>query len=435
MEYQWLPERLKLNGAICLELMGSEEVNEFLISGGKQLAGLRQAMNADAILRELSQTPLMLSIMSLAYEGVGEDDLAKQKTGSPEERREQIFNLYVERMFQRKDIINSPFRMDEVIDWLTWLAKGMKKHSQSVFMIEELQPSWLRTNRQRETYGGIIGLIVAFIFGLSGGLSGGLIYGWKVGLSSGMIVGLISAMFCGGGVESLKVIIPVETLRWQWDHFWSNRIKGLKIGLKIGLIVGLIIGLIHGLTIGGVIDMLIGGLHFAMSYALMGCLIGGLISVVLGTTISGLLGGMTYTVRVDKVSPNQGIILSLKNAVLSMLIFGFSVGLINGLITGLIVSLIFDLINGLIIGLIVALVFGLIGALNHGGSAVVKHYSLRFILLFKGYTPFQFIEFLDHCAKLILLKKVGGGYMFIHRMLLEHFAKMEIKSAKTKMSK
>ena len=40
----------------------------------------------------------------------------------------------------------------------------------------------------------------------------------------------------------------------------------------------------------------------------------------------------------------------------------------------------------------------------------------------KGYTPFSFIKFLDHCAKLILLKKVGGGYIFVHRMLLDYFA-------------
>jgi eukaryotic-like serine/threonine-protein kinase len=39
-------------------------------------------------------------------------------------------------------------------------------------------------------------------------------------------------------------------------------------------------------------------------------------------------------------------------------------------------------------------------------------------------TPFQFIKFLDECAKLILLKKVGGGYIFIHRMLLEYFAEL-----------
>jgi hypothetical protein len=53
---------------------------------------------------------------------------------------------------------------------------------------------------------------------------------------------------------------------------------------------------------------------------------------------------------------------------------------------------------------------------------VIKHYALRLTLWLSGYTPFQFIKFLDQCARLILLKKVGGGYIFIHRMLLDYFA-------------
>src|ERR1700751_237185 len=68
---------------------------------------------------------------------------------------------------------------------------------------------------------------------------------------------------------------------------------------------------------------------------------------------------------------------------------------------------------------------GLIVGLNRGGSAVIKHYALRLVLWRKGYTPFRFIKFLDHCAKLIFLKKVGGGYIFIHRMLLEYFAELD----------
>ena len=91
-----------------------------------------------------------------------------------------------------------------------------------------------------------------------------------------------------------------------------------------------------------------------------------------------------------------------------------------GLIGGLIGSLSFWLIFGLLLGLI----FGLILSLNRGGSAVIKHYALRLTLWLNGYTPFKFITFLNTCAKLILLKKVGGGYIFIHRMLLEYFAEL-----------
>ena len=32
--------------------------------------------------------------------------------------------------------------------------------------------------------------------------------------------------------------------------------------------------------------------------------------------------------------------------------------------------------------------------------------------------------FLDYAARLVFLQKVGGGYIFIHRLLLEHFAAM-----------
>jgi hypothetical protein len=43
-------------------------------------------------------------------------------------------------------------------------------------------------------------------------------------------------------------------------------------------------------------------------------------------------------------------------------------------------------------------------------------------LVANGSIARDYVRFLDHAAKRILLRKVGGGYMFIHRMLLEWFA-------------
>ena len=149
MEYQWLPDRLKLNGAICLESLSSEEVGKYLAKGGSKLAALRDAVNADPVLQELTQTPLMLSIMSLGCQGAGGDELARQKVDSAEERRKQIFGLYVEQMFQRKGMTSLLFPKEKIIGWLSWLARKMREHSQSVFLVEELQPSWLGTRAQR----------------------------------------------------------------------------------------------------------------------------------------------------------------------------------------------------------------------------------------------------------------------------------------------
>ncbi|MGB3513581.1 MAG: pentapeptide repeat-containing protein [Microcoleaceae cyanobacterium] len=41
--------------------------------------------------------------------------------------------------------------------------------------------------------------------------------------------------------------------------------------------------------------------------------------------------------------------------------------------------------------------------------------------------PWDYASFLDYAAERIFLQKVGGGYIFIHRMLMEHFAQMTNK--------
>jgi hypothetical protein len=173
-EYRWLPERLKLNGAICLEPLSKEEVDEYLASAGPNLAALHVAVNTDSVLQELTQTPLMLSIMSLACQGSGGDELARQKADSPEVRRKQIFRLYVEQMFRRKGTTSLAFPKDKIIGWLSWLAKKMREHSQSVFLVEGFQPSWLGTKAKRVAYGTIVALSLGLILGLNSVLHVGL---------------------------------------------------------------------------------------------------------------------------------------------------------------------------------------------------------------------------------------------------------------------
>lgn len=36
--------------------------------------------------------------------------------------------------------------------------------------------------------------------------------------------------------------------------------------------------------------------------------------------------------------------------------------------------------------------------------------------------PWRVVSFLNYCVDLIFLRRVGGGYIFIHRLLMEHFA-------------
>jgi hypothetical protein len=474
-EYQWLPERLRLNGAICLEPLSTQDVNKFLAVGGSRLAGLQQALKDDPVLQELSQSPLMLSIMSLACEGADGEALTTHKADSPKARREHIFRLYVERMFRRKGSITSPFSKYQIMGSLSWLAQTMKKQSQSVFMVEELQPRWLSSTGQRLAYQAVTALSFGLLFGLTAGVDEGLSelrFGLTMGLSiflgcrstspikngamSGLIyllisglsrlyierpierpdvlivfslffglsiMGLLVGILTGLGVGSLNEIRLVETMRWHSKQFWKKLILGSIIGLPAGLICGLLAwlnirlqgymreGFLAQLTIIGLISGLVGGLSFALS------------------------SGLIDTVRVDKTSPNQGIKLSLKNGLVALLISGLIFGLIlvfwifGRLLEPLVSVWIFPRLNDVVF---FGLILGLSVGLNRGGSAVLKHYSLRLILWLNGVTPLRFIPFLDHCSKLILLKKVGGGYIFIHRTFLEYFAELTPERKKVK---
>jgi hypothetical protein len=165
-EYTTLPERLSFTAAVCLQPLTEEQIDGYLTGGGSRLATLRQAILHDPQLQELSHSPLMLNIMSLAYQGVDSNELAKQKGHSPEERRKQIFGLYVEKMFQRKGTTPLAFPKKKIIGWLSWLAGKMREHSQSVFLVEGLQPSWLGTRTGRVAYRSVIALSLGLFFWL-----------------------------------------------------------------------------------------------------------------------------------------------------------------------------------------------------------------------------------------------------------------------------
>src|SRR5215469_14392544 len=386
------------------------------------------------MLWELAQTPLMLSIMSLAFQGTGTNELVAQKGGSPEERRKQIFRLYVKKMFEReekkmferKEPISLPFPKRKTIGWLSWLAGKMRKRSEWVFLVEGLQPSWLDKRAERAAYGPVLAsslLIPALIFGqvifgLIGGLSGRLMLGLMFGLMFGLMLGLMLGLFGGliGGLIGgpLNHITLVETLNWKWNQFLKTAIRDSIGGMISALIFMLIFGLITGARLSTV---LIQGVFWMLIFGLG----------------RGLVRGFTHSVKEGKTSPNQGIKLSWKNSLAVFLATWLAFGLFSGLTVGLFSGLIWPTLGVLKGGLTFGLLFvgpfvGLIVGLNRGGSAVIKHYALRLILWRKGYTPFNFIKFLDHCDKLIFLKKVGGGYIFIHRMLLEYFAELDPRS-------
>jgi hypothetical protein len=107
--------------------------------------------------------------------------------------------------------------------------------------------------------------------------------------------------------------------------------------------------------------------------------------------VFGLLGGLTFGKIETRIVPNEGIRRSARNALFAML------------------------------------VGGLVGGLTGGGETCLSQIALRLGLIRNGSTPWNYVRFLDYAAERILLRKVGGGYAFIHRMLLNHFAALYVE--------
>ncbi|MDX2096700.1 MAG: hypothetical protein SFW36_02905 [Leptolyngbyaceae cyanobacterium bins.59] len=110
-------------------------------------------------------------------------------------------------------------------------------------------------------------------------------------------------------------------------------------------------------------------------------------------------------------TPNQGIWQSARNAAAFALI-----GVVG-------LSVVAAMVNvSLVIGVASGLIFGVFGA----GEACVQHLVLRVILYRAGKIPWNYARFLDDAVDRILMQRVGGGYIFIHRLLLEHLAALPL---------
>src|SRR5215472_7471401 len=189
-EYRWQATPLALCRAVTIQQLSAEQITEYLVRLGEKVAALRTAFQRDAVLQDLATTPLMLTILILAYQDAS---LAEIKGSvSAEVRREQIFATYTERMLKRRSPL-SRYGPQQTIYWLGYLAQQMKHQGQTVFYIERMQPGWLMRTWQRRWYYGlitgpiagifvgleIVGTVLPFLFTvLITVLTVGVVFGW-----------------------------------------------------------------------------------------------------------------------------------------------------------------------------------------------------------------------------------------------------------------
>ena len=74
-DYEALTVRLRLPSAVMIQPLSRQQVQNYVEQAGAALAGLRTVLQDDETLWELLNTPLMLSIAALAYQGRPADEI------------------------------------------------------------------------------------------------------------------------------------------------------------------------------------------------------------------------------------------------------------------------------------------------------------------------------------------------------------------------
>jgi hypothetical protein len=307
-------------------------------------------------------------------------------------------------------------------------------------------------------------LLGATALGLGYGLSTGLSYGPSYGPSTGLnfllsytcVIFLISLI-----VEKNRGDIGLtERLRWSRSSFFHS-LRSFQHCVASGALTSgilLIVGLSYGLTadLGLPLSTKLG---FRLSYGLSDGLTSGL-SAGPSTGLSyGLMMGLIVGVGIglgywlglglfqsiaqeqiedqDRQSLNQGVRRSAVNSTVIGLLSAGTLGFLGFLGYGLSYWLNEGLSQGFNEGLdkglgyalsslwLFAIGGGLFGWAVSGGWAVQRHFALRWLLHRRRIFPWHAQDFLTNATACILLQRVGGGYSFIHRLLLEYFANLD----------
>lgn len=368
-EYQELSLDVLLSRAVSILPLTGQQIDVYLSHAQGRLERLRQALHENAELATLAHRPLMLSIFTLAYQGADAQDFLTSSS-SQEQTMHAVFSIYVKRMLSRRKAL-PPWMQKHFLHWLISLASQLHQHNQSVFQVKDLLPDWL-PKKQRGRFRWIVGLLCG-LQGLYSGTLVGLFFGPLVGLIVGLTLGLLFGSL--GAIMSLKdPITPVES---TWRSLWQCLRRGLLFAPLVGLISALIVGL-----------------------------------------PSGLLTGLSL-----------GLLLvpsSVRVKLLTGLTFGLSLGLLFELHSGLtLIGLFFRLLAGLFPELLIRLLIGLAAGLGFGLGAFLLGTVLQFLLWRANCLPWRLVPFLDEAAERLFLRKVGGSYIFVHRLLLEFLASLE----------
>jgi tetratricopeptide (TPR) repeat protein len=401
-QYEAYSEKLELEigGAVYLKDLTDEQIQLFLNDANR--VELWESLASDENLLTLIRRPLLLSMAVLAYGEI--DRTLWQQANSAGDRINLLLDAYVRRMltkekerYHKRKILS----VGQSQKWLEILALQLLQDSETDFIIEKMQPSWLSTSQQW-AYIMILGLVI-------------------------IVPSISLGVFYRSSYLSIGVILYGLSLLWSEYDSLNDRnsieVPGL---MKISLSRLLKIDLWHKLRIVLIWPSSLFALlplfslltterenwrSVLLEYSLLPL-------ILLSSLLFSFLFQSSKTEFENPPSPNQGIYNSTHNVIFTAVLF--LICLTPATICAYIFFTPQNLLTYiLIVGLFVGIVMG-------GGIFLFKHFTLRLILYFNNIIPSDYTYFLNYMTERKLLQRVGGSYRFVHDLLREFFARSRI---------
>ena len=390
-EYLALGTHIALNKAIAIEPLTLQQIEQYIGKEGKRLNSVKTALSSDQSLREMVSTPLMLTvIISQAFQNTPLDTLLS--IDDPAERRRLIFKKYVEVVLNRRGQ-ESRYSPEQMQHWLAWLAGQLEKQNQGEFYLIQA---------------GELDLAVKYGLVVGGSC---IIYAFSDTMD------LIRRL--GARIE------PAEMMKWSWqsvrNSLLENTYKGALVTLFVYTTTVVVFACVSSLSYGPAY-----GIRYGLIYGVIVGLITGVTTLLTQVLTSGWSSSILP--KEQQIRSNEGIIRSARNSLAAALVSGP----LGGIVSAIVIALAFKFVAGLSgfailgagFGLILGTEFALQILMAYGGIPIIEHYVLRWYLWRAGQMPLNYTTFLDHATERILLRKIGGGYMFSHRLLLDYFVSL-----------
>ncbi|MET8909424.1 NACHT domain-containing protein [Micromonospora sp. NPDC004551] len=411
-EYARLRSAPPLYGTVAIQPLDRSQIGRYVDRPG--LAGLRAALDADPELWQLADSPLMLSIMALAYADPGD---AGTTPSSARSGRERLFARYVDTMLRRRP--HPRYRPEQTTGHLATLARALRLRDQTVFVLDLIDESWsARRPATRWTSTVLARLLGCAALAVPLGAAG-----WALGRATGLVVagGLLGLAVLMHTVNYDDLFELTSSIRARddrppgsWAAAWTASVAELeRLILVSALVAGTAVGGFTGwFAAGG--PSWTAGLGYGGAFFL--ATVVALVGLDSAQVLLHFRPPPPRTDRRELPSPLLRQRLTVMAADFATL--GLSVAVLGFVPAALARGTAEALSFAVLLGGGTALVLFTVVAF----TPMIEQALVRRRLAREDLVPHPLLPFLDHAVQCLFLRQVGDGYIFVHRELLDHFA-------------